>query len=93
MRNKLLILYRSSRLELEVFDLKIATHPPNSRIQFISPFLFMSFIAQHTPLYDTIMQSFINDGALTRALEQRQLMLREHIQFVSYTLWRISVPC
>ena len=45
----------------------------------------MSFLIQRTPLYDTIMQAFINDGALERAIEQRHKMMRDHIRFVSYS--------
>ena len=40
---------------------------------------------QRTPLYETIMQSFINDGSLERAIEQRNKLKRDHIIFVSYS--------
>ena len=45
----------------------------------------MSFLTNHTPLYDSIMEAFINDGALTRAIQQYDKTLRERIRFVSYT--------
>ena len=44
----------------------------------------MSFTTNHPAFYDSIMEAFINDGGLTRALVENDKMVRSHMRFVSY---------